>query len=95
MEAYYKVEELSEPQDWLLIGEISPNHKPFHIKSWKDIALDLSLTYPKYFDIRKEEKGVMDLTKGKSNRNYKSGDNNHCIIEFSSIVEVDSLLNKI
>jgi DNA excision repair protein ERCC-5 len=47
VQAYSNSEEIKDPDEWIVIGEISRLFSPFHIKKWSSIFLDLKLQYPK------------------------------------------------
>jgi len=84
IEAYYKSENLTDTEEWVVIGEISKKFAPFHIKKWSEIVLDLDQQHPKYFNIRHTERGIMEKKVKDTTKSKKIGNNLHCIIEFSS-----------
>lgn len=61
-DAYKSFEEIekNESEHWIFIGEPSKCYPTFHIKKWADIAKDLMLSNPYYYDIRKPEKGIQE-----------------------------------
>ena len=71
---------LQNSQSWLIIGDNSKVHSPFHCVKWEDVERDLAMENPYYLDIRNLAKGVQ--TKDKSG---KGGKNSHCFIEFTAL----------
>jgi len=84
IEAYLPKEELTDTEEWIVIGEISKRYAPFHVKKWSDIVLDLDQQHPKYFNIRHPEHGIMVKEVKDTTKSKKIGSNLHCIIEFSA-----------
>jgi hypothetical protein len=84
IETYNKLEDCSEMEEWIIIGEVSRVFGPFHIKKWSDIVLDLDQQFPNFFDIRRTEKGIQKREIKTAVQKKKIGNNLHCIIEFSS-----------
>ena len=98
-----KAEEAYQPETpkvepWLIIGDIAPRFPVFHVRRWQDIVTDLEQLTPKFFDIRRDEKGVQEHeTREYKKGGPKFGKNTHCIIEFSNLLnetpdDIDILL---
>lgn len=54
VDCYKKKSEIG-PKDiesWILIGETAKNYPCFHIKKWSDVAKDIMLDGPNYYNIR-------------------------------------------
>jgi hypothetical protein len=60
---------------WIMVGDSSKTNRSIHCIKFDDIAKDLSLENPKYYNIRHLEYGVMT-------RKTKSGGNINCIMAF-------------
>eukprot|EP00761_Pharyngomonas_kirbyi_P014546 gb/GECH01014576.1/.p1 GENE.gb/GECH01014576.1/~~gb/GECH01014576.1/.p1 ORF type:complete len:466 (+),score=90.73 gb/GECH01014576.1/:1-1398(+) len=62
---------------WILLGEISKNFPPIMCVKWSDVAKDITLQSPYYFNIRHPERGVREREKAKD-----IGGNTNCILKF-------------
>lgn len=82
MDAYKKLEDITELEKWLIIGEISKAYPVFHVKKWSQVVTDIDCQFPKFFNIRKSEVGVQEKTSKAFTEGSKLGGNLHCIIEF-------------
>jgi hypothetical protein len=62
----------------------------FHIRKWKEIAMDITLGNPQYYDIRRPQKGVMERKGDSFTKGKKVGTSLHCIMCFQKITKRDS-----
>ncbi|KAL4485834.1 hypothetical protein ABPG72_012374 [Tetrahymena utriculariae] len=87
-DAYKKLEDIdpNEVDHWIFIGEPSKRYPAFHIRLWSEIAKDISLGNPQYYDIRHPEKGIMER-KGEYFKTTKAGTSIHCIMAFQKIIK--------
>ncbi|KAL4466031.1 hypothetical protein ABPG74_004268 [Tetrahymena malaccensis] len=87
-DAYKKLEDIdpNEVDHWIFIGEPSKRYPAFHIRQWSEIAKDISLGNPQYYDIRHPEKGIMER-KGEYFKTTKAGTSIHCIMAFQKIIK--------
>ena len=84
-DAYSNMKDISEFEEWIIIGEISKMSPVFHIKRWSDILKDISCGFPEFMNIRKSDLGVQKkTTKGFTEGRHKGG-NLHGIIEFRKL----------
>jgi len=58
IDAYSLTSDISEFDNWIIIGEISQMYPIFHIKKWDQIVTDIECAFPEFFNIRKSEIGV-------------------------------------
>jgi hypothetical protein len=79
---YASIEEISEFDDWIIIGEVSKCYPCFHVKPWKQIYQDIDCAFPNFFNIRKAEQGVQTKTSASFTTGKHVGGNLHCLIEF-------------
>lgn len=71
-------------ENWIIIGDISKMYPVFTTARWSDIATDINLTLPEFFNIRQAQAGVQMKTEKKFFTGPSKGTNNHCILEFRS-----------
>jgi hypothetical protein len=77
IQAYRKAEELTTMAEWLMIGEVSPPYKPFHIIKWSDLVLDLDQKYPNYYSVRHPEMGIRQHNDDEVSERKKNEINSH------------------
>ena len=58
IDAYQMYDEISEFENWIIIGEISMCYPVFHVKKWEQIETDIECAFPAFFNIRKAEIGI-------------------------------------
>jgi hypothetical protein len=57
-DAYGMMKDISEFEEWIIVGEISKMSPVFHTKRWNDILRDISCGFPEFMNIRKSDLGV-------------------------------------
>lgn len=83
--AYSMMADISEVDTWIIIGEISKMHPCFHTKNWTEIVMDISCSFPEFFNIRKTEMGIQTKESEDFKEGKQKGGNLHCIIEFCKL----------
>ena len=58
IDSYKRVDEITEFDNWIIIGEVSKAYPSFHIKKWEDIVTDIDCGFPRFMNIRKSDLGV-------------------------------------
>lgn len=81
-QVYATMDEISEFDDWIIIGEVSKCYPCFHVKSWREIYVDINCAFPEFFNIRKSDEGVQIKTSASFTTGKSFGGNLHCLIEF-------------
>lgn len=82
-QVYAQKSEITETDDWIIIGEVSKCYPCFHVRPWTMIHQDIDCAFPSFFNIRKAEQGVQTKTsKGFLEGGKNFGGNLHCLIEF-------------
>ena len=79
------MEDISEVDDWIIIGEVSKCYPCFHVKPWQQIQLDIDCAFPSFFNIRKADQGIQTKTSAAFTSGKHFGGNLHCLIEFERV----------